>query len=103
MEATFNETSAATSRIYVAEQGIMIPNLMETLQFCWLHSSDFTSEKQPKNAKFLDFFPREEPLVATISKVCALTSRKNVSKPDISISDISDKLNFFGSTPPFLL
>ena len=29
--ATFNETRAPTSRKYVAEQGIMITNLMQTI------------------------------------------------------------------------
>ena len=42
--------------------------------------------------KFCDFFPLKEVSVATFSKVCALTSRKYVSNPDISIPNLSDKL-----------
>ena len=80
-----------------------MPNLWQTLQIFWLHSSVFASGKLPRNAKFSDFLPLEELLVATFSKSCALTSRKYLSKPDISISNLSDKLNFFGRTPPFLL
>ena len=43
--ATFSETSAPTSRKYVAEKGIVVPNLSEKLQFLWLHSSVFSVEK----------------------------------------------------------
>ena len=53
---TFSETRASTSRKYVAEQGIMMSNLLQTLQSFWSHSSIFALEKYPKNAKFLDFF-----------------------------------------------
>ena len=43
--ATFSEISAPTSRKYVAEKGIVVPNLSEKLQFLWLHFSVFSVEK----------------------------------------------------------
>ena len=50
--ATFNEARAATSRKYVAEEGIVMPNWSKTFQTLWLHSSVFALEKQPKNLDF---------------------------------------------------
>ena len=38
MMAAFTETGAPTSRLYVAEQGVIIPNLSNTLPPCCLHS-----------------------------------------------------------------
>ena len=54
-----------------------------------------------KNAKFLHFLPLKQPLEAIFSKACALTLRKYVSKPDISIPNLSDK-NFFFLLVAFL-
>ena len=45
--ATFSESRAPTSRNNVAEQGIVMPNLLETLQSLWSHSSIFALEKIP--------------------------------------------------------
>ena len=39
MVAAFIETGAPTSRLYVAQQVVIIPNLLETFQSSWLHSS----------------------------------------------------------------
>ena len=79
-------------------------NLCQTLKSFWLDSSVFVSQKQPKNTKFSYFLPLKEILVATFGKECALTSRKYVSNPDISIPNLSDKLNFFfGHTSLFWL
>ena len=50
--ATFNKTRVPTSRKYVAEQGIIMPNLLQALQSFWSHSSVFALENYPKNAKF---------------------------------------------------
>ena len=47
--ATFNEKRAPTSRKYVAEQGIMIPNSSKITHIFRSHSSVFALEKQPKN------------------------------------------------------
>ena len=54
--ATFNETRAPTSKKYVSEQGIVMPNWSETFQTCWSYSSVFDLEKQPKNLNFQSFF-----------------------------------------------
>ena len=42
--ATFNETRAPTSKKYIAEKGIRMPNLSETPQSFWSHSSVFALE-----------------------------------------------------------
>ena len=42
-------------------------------------------------------------MVTTSSEACVLTSRKNVSKPDMSIPNLLEKIMiFFGRSPPFL-
>ena len=50
--ATFSETRAPSSRKYTAEQGVLIPNLSETLQSSWLHSSTSALEKFSKTLNF---------------------------------------------------
>lgn len=45
---TVSETSAFTSRKYVAEQDIIFSNLSEALRLPWLHSSVFALEKTPQ-------------------------------------------------------
>ena len=54
--ATVNETLAATSKIYAAKQDIMMPNLLRTIQFFWLHSSVFAFERYPKTLNFQSIF-----------------------------------------------
>ena len=54
--ATLNETSAPTSRKYVAQQGIVMRNWSKTFQSFWLHSSVSTLEKQSEKLKFQSFF-----------------------------------------------
>ena len=89
------------SRKYVAEQGIIM------IIYCRLFSIfGFTSPflLQKNSLKMLNIFlPLKEPLLATFSKASGLTSRKCVPKPNKSIPNLSDKLNFFGGTPPLLL
>ena len=41
------------------------------------------------------FLPLKKPLVAIFTKECALTSKKYVSKSDVSILNLLDKLIFF--------
>ena len=48
-----------------------------------------------KMLNFRIFLPPKEPLVAMFGKVCAFMSIKYVSKPDITIPNLSDKRNFF--------
>ena len=89
---------APTSRKYVAEQGIVTPNLSGKLQFSWSHSSIFPLEKQLKNLNFHNLFTSKTPfggyfqgsvythfhkilslkcpLVATFNETYAPTSRK---------------------------
>ena len=50
--ATFSETRAPSSRKYIAEQGVLIPNLSETLQSSWLYSSTSALEKFSKTLNF---------------------------------------------------
>ena len=54
--ATFNETRAATSRKYVAEQGIVMPNWSKIIETFRSHSSVFALEKEAKNINFESFF-----------------------------------------------
>ena len=49
---TFNEILAPTSRKYVAEQAIEMPNWWKISQPFWGHSSVFVIEKQPKILNF---------------------------------------------------
>ena len=59
--ATFNEKRAPTSREYVAQQGIVIPNWSKIFQTFLLHSSDFPLKKEPKNLNFQSFFTSKKP------------------------------------------
>ena len=81
--ATFSETRAPTSRKYVAEQGMVMPNWLKTFHTFWSHSSTFALEKQPKNLNFHSVLPLTDPLVATFSETCATTSRKYVAEQGI--------------------
>ena len=84
--ATSSETCALTSRKYLAEQGMELPNLSEKPKFFLSHSSVFTLEKYPKNLNLGAFLPLKKLLEATLCKVCPLTFRKKyVAKPGKSI------------------
>ena len=54
--ATFSETWAPISRKYVVEKGLMMPNLWQTRESFWLHSSFFVLEGYPKNLNFQSFY-----------------------------------------------
>ena len=54
--ASFIETRAQTSRKYVSEQGVVMPNWSKIIQTFRSHSSVFAWEKQPKNLNFQSFF-----------------------------------------------
>ena len=47
--ATFSARHAPTSKKYVEELGIVIPNWPKIIQIFWSHSSIFALEKQPKH------------------------------------------------------
>ena len=50
--AAFSEMGAFTSGRYEVEQVVLIPNLSETLEDFWSHSSIFALEKYSKNLSF---------------------------------------------------
>ena len=54
--ATSNETRARTSRKYVVEQGIVMPNRSQIIQSFRPHSAVFALEKQAKNTIFQSLF-----------------------------------------------
>ena len=62
--ATFNETHTPTSRKYVAEKGMVMPNRSKPFQTLWSHSSVFALEQQPKNLNFQRFFTSRRPFGA---------------------------------------
>ena len=77
--AAFNERHATTSRKYAPQEGIMMPDLLETLQCFWLHSSVFSSKKQPKNLNFQRFCTSKKRSWL-LSMKRALTSGKYVAE-----------------------
>ena len=83
--ATFNKTRAPTSRKYVAQQDIMMPNRSKIIQNFRSHSSILLYiRKTTKKPKFSEFFlPLIDPLVATFNDMHAPTSKKNVAEQGI--------------------
>ena len=79
-----------TSRKCVLEQVIIIPNLWQSLQFFYSHTSIFALEKFPKNLNFLSFF--NETLVAIFNEKRAPTFKKYVAKQDIITSYLLQSL-----------
>ena len=61
LEATFNKTRAPTSRKYVANKDIVMPNSSKTFQTFWSHYTVFELEKQPENLNFQSFFTYNKP------------------------------------------
>ena len=59
---TFSETCSPTSRKYVAQQGIVLPNRSKIIQTFWSLSSFFALEKQSKNLIFQNAFSSNRPL-----------------------------------------
>ena len=94
--ATSSETYAPTSREYVAEQDIAMPNWSKIFQAFWLHSSLFALEKQPKNLNFQSVFTSKKPFggyfqwnaCTYFQKICSWTSYSNAKL----IGNISDLL-----------
>ena len=86
--ATFNERRVQTSRKYVAEQGIVMPNSSKTFPTFRSHSCVFALEKKPKNLIFDSFFlPLIDPLVATFNEAHGPTSGKYAAKEGIAMSN----------------
>ena len=61
---SLNEMRTPTSKKYVAEQGIMMPNREKTFQTWWSHSSLFAFVKQVKSLTFQKVFTSNRPLGA---------------------------------------
>ena len=59
--ATFNKRRAPTSRKYVCEQGIVMPNLSKIIRTFRFHSSVFAIKKLRKNLNFQSFFTSNRP------------------------------------------
>ena len=59
--STFNETRAPTSRNYVAEQGIVMPNWSNMFQSFWSDSCVFALERQAKKLNFKSFVTFKRP------------------------------------------
>ena len=78
--ATFNKTRAPTSRIYVAEQGIVMPNWSKTFQTLRSYSSVFDIEKLPKNLNFQSLFTSNRPFRNNFQWKPCTNSKKYVVK-----------------------
>ena len=87
--ATFNETHTPTSRKYVAEKGMVMPNRSKPFQTLWSHSSVFALEQQPKNLNFQSFLPLGDPLVPTFNETHLPTPMKYVAEQGIRMSNLS--------------
>ena len=79
-----------TSRKCILEQVIIMPNLWQSLQFFYSHTSVFALEKFPKNLNFLSFF--NETLVTIFNEKHAPTFKKYVAKQDIITSYLLQSL-----------
>ena len=79
-----------TSRKCIPEQVIIMPNLWQSLQFFYSHTSIFALEKFPKNLNFLSFF--NETLVTIFNEKRAPTFKKYVAKQDIITSYLLQSL-----------
>ena len=104
MVAAFSETTAPTSRWYVAEQVVIIQNLSEALQSSLLHSTSSALEKQFKDLTFDSFFISKKTLVAIFYETRAHTSIKNVVEQGIIMGKlIADTSDFLVVLLPFQL
>ena len=83
--ATFSKTTALSSRKYISEQGISIPDSSKKNRFFGSHSSVFALEKQPKYPNFQSFVPLRNPLVAPFIETGPPASRKYVSEQGIAM------------------
>ena len=79
-----------TSRKCIPEQVIIMPNLWQSLQFFYSHTSIFALEKFPKNLNFLSLF--NETLVTIFNEKRAPTFKKYVAKQDIITSYLLQSL-----------
>ena len=98
MVAILIERRAPISRIYVAQQGIVMSNWSNKFRTFRSHSSVFALEKQAKNLNFESFFlALIDTLVVTLIETDAPTSRKNVAKQGIAMQNWSKTFQIFWS------
>ena len=95
--ATFNEAREPTSRKFVAEQGIVMPNWSKIFQTFWSHSTIFALEKQPKNLNFHSFFISKRIVGGYFQGNMCTHFRKYVSEPGTVIPNLSEKHQFLCS------
>ena len=95
--ATFSKTTALSSRKYISEQGISIPDSSKKNRFFGSHSSVFALEKQPKYPNFQSFVPLRNPLVAPFIETGPPASRKYVSEQGIAMLNWSKTFQTFSS------
>ena len=87
LAATLIEMRAPTSRKYVAEQGIVMPNWSTAFQTFWSHSSVFALEKQPKTLNFQSVFTSSRPFGGYFQSNACTTSRKCAAEKGIVMSN----------------
>ena len=88
MIATFNEKRTPAYRKYIVEQGIMMPNLWQTLQSFWSHSSVFTLGKLSENSMLTVLLHLKKTLAATFNETRAHTSRKDEAEQSIMMANL---------------
>ena len=101
--AAFSEMGAFTSGRYEVEQVVLIPNLSETLEDFWSHSSVFALEKYLKISVFKSIFTTKKTLVATFSETRGPISKEYVASQGIMMPKLLETLQCFGRISPFLL
>ena len=93
----FQWNRAFTSTWYEVEQVVLIPNLSETLEDFWSHSSFFALENYSKNLSFKSIFTTKRTLVATFSETCVPISKENVASQGIMMPKLLQTLQCFWS------
>ena len=79
------------------EQVVLIPNLSETLEHFWSHSSVFALDKYSKNLSFISIFTTKITLVATFSETRGPISKEYVGSQGIMMPKLLETLQFFWS------
>ena len=64
--ATLSETCTLTSRTNIAEKGMTIQNLSETLRLLWSHFSVYCFGEKPQRRKILMFFSLKNPFLISL-------------------------------------
>ena len=95
--AASSETDVFTSRWYEVEQIVLIPNLSETLEDFWSHSSVFALEKYSKSLSFKSIFTTKKTLVATFSETCRPISKIYVASQGIMMPKLLETFQCFRS------